>query len=220
MLSNDPCCGSRRFIALDHRQGKHIRRSARRIRGSRDAAGDAVNVRCRTLSTCSARRSIPIDADVVAICKSPSLHAMSADRARDKRINILFGSTLSNDRHARAYIFRLHDRQVRPDVQLDWKRDQGRRARTSPTSTRWAPAGNDLRCRGNACALAYGLAPVPCSTCSRTSRKARTRVAFHGSAIIDERARRSSPATPAAGESESFDPFLDPREQCAGVRSA
>ena len=103
----DPCCGSGGMltIAKEHITAGEIRDGERR--------GDAVNPGADTHLF-----GQEVNPETFAICKS-DLFMKSAD-GRDAE-NILFGSTLSNDRHAAGYFDYMI---ANPPYGKDWKRDQ------------------------------------------------------------------------------------------------
>ena len=102
----DPCCGSGGMltIAKEHITAGEIRDGERR--------GDAVNPAADTHLF-----GQEVNPETFAICKSDLF--MKSEDGRDAE-NILFGSTLSNDRHARdAYDYMI----ANPPYGKDWKRD-------------------------------------------------------------------------------------------------
>ena len=103
----DPCCGSGGMLTIAK---EHIAVGETREGESR---GDAVNVDADTHLF-----GQEVNPETFAICKS-DLFMKSAD-GRDAD-NILFGSTLSNDRHARATFDYMI---ANPPYGKDWKRDQ------------------------------------------------------------------------------------------------
>ena len=103
----DPCCGSGGMltIAKEHITAGEIRDGERR--------GDAVNPAADTHLF-----GQEVNPETFAICKSDLF--MKSEDGRDAE-NVLFGSTLSNDRHARdAYDYMI----ANPPYGKDWKRDQ------------------------------------------------------------------------------------------------
>ena len=103
----DPCCGSGGMltIAKEHITAGEIRDGERR--------GDAVNPGADTHLF-----GQEVNPETFAICKSDLF--MKSEDGRDAE-NILFGSTLSNDRHAAgAFDYMI----ANPPYGKDWKRDQ------------------------------------------------------------------------------------------------
>ncbi len=103
----DPCCGSGGMLTIAK---EHIRVGERRA-GKRLA--DAVNPGADTHLF-----GQEVNPETFAICKSDLF--MQSQDGRDAE-NILFGSTLSNDRHARAAFDYMI---ANPPYGKDWKRDQ------------------------------------------------------------------------------------------------
>ena len=103
----DPCCGSGGMLTIAK---EHI--TAGEIRDG-EPRGDAVN---RGADTHLFGQEV--NPETFAICKSDLF--MKSEDGRDAE-NVLFGSTLSNDRHARdAYDYMI----ANPPYGKDWKRDQ------------------------------------------------------------------------------------------------
>ena len=103
----DPCCGSGGMLTIAK---EHIAVGERR---DGEQSGEAVNSDADTHLF-----GQEVNPETFAICKS-DLFMKSAD-GRDAD-NILFGSTLSNDRHARATFDYMI---ANPPYGKDWKRDQ------------------------------------------------------------------------------------------------
>ena len=103
----DPCCGSGGMltIAKEHITAGEIRDGERR--------GDAVNPGADTHLF-----GQEVNPETFAICKSDLF--MKSENGRDAE-NILFGSTLSNDRHAAGSFDYMI---ANPPYGKDWKRDQ------------------------------------------------------------------------------------------------
>ena len=103
----DPCCGSGGMLTIAK---EHI--TAGEIRGG-ERRGDAVNPGADTHLF-----GQEVNPETFAICKSDLF--MKSEDGRDAE-NILFGSTLSNDRHAAGSFDYMI---ANPPYGKDWKRDQ------------------------------------------------------------------------------------------------